>query len=176
ARFAAAAEPPVRRGYVVAGRLVPFKRIDLIIRACNQLAAPLKVIGRHGSDREHLIKLAGPTITFMTDVSDAEMPTELASAKAFLFASHEDFGITPVEAMAAGTPVIAYKAGGALDYVHEGASGAFFADQSVDSLVATIKSTENMHFDPATVRAQAQAFTPEVFRQKLQDFITKISQ
>lgn len=175
-RFATAAEPTVRRGYVVASRLVPFKRIDIIIQACNQLGVPLKVIGRHGSDRERLMKLAGPTITFMADVTDEEMPAELASAKAFLFASHEDFGITPVEAMAAGTPVIAYKAGGALDYVHEGVTGAFFTKQTAASLVATIESTKNMTFDPKTIRAQAQSFSPEVFRQKMHNFITKISQ
>jgi glycosyltransferase involved in cell wall biosynthesis len=175
ARFAEAPEPHKRRGYVVASRQVPMKRIDVIVRACVQLNVPLKVIGR-GPDHDRLVKLSGPTITFMTTVTDEEMAVELASAKAFLFASHEDFGITPVEAMAAGTPVIAYKAGGALDYVHEGVSGAFFTEQTVASLVAAIQSTENMHFDHDAIRRQAQAFAPGVFRQKMTDFLANIRQ
>lgn len=172
ARFAVN-EPKKREGYVTAGRQTPYKRTDLIVAACTQLGVPLKVIGR-GPEHERLKSLAGPTIEFLTQVTDEEMPKHIAGAKAFLFAAYEDFGVTPVEALAAGTPVIAYQKGGALDYVIPGKTGRFFAEQRVDSLVAAIQAFENDTYNHATIRRQAAMFSPEIFQQKLSQLIAKI--
>ncbi len=162
--------PGSRSGFVTAGRQVTYKRFDLIVEACTRLNLPLKVIGR-GPDHDRLVRLAGPSVTFLTNISDEQMPHELASAKAFLFAAHEDFGITPIEAMASGIPVIAYRAGGALDYIVPGVSGEFFNEQSVDSLCAAIQAFQPDHYDADKLRSHAARFSPEAFRTQMQAFI-----
>ena len=155
------------------GRQVPMKKTDLIIKACNELELPLTVIGR-GPEHNNLVNIAGPTITFKTDITDEQMPAELANAKAFVFASFEDFGIAPIEAMACGTPVIAYKAGGALDYVIPGQTGEFFAEQTVDSLVSALKSFNNDDCNPDEIIEKANQFSADKFQTTIQKFFTKI--
>jgi glycosyltransferase involved in cell wall biosynthesis len=162
---------PARKGFITAGRQAPMKRTDIIVEACTQLGLPLTVIGR-GPDHERLVAMAGPSVSFPANVTDEQMVQHMAGAEAFLFASHEDFGITPVEALAAGTPVIAYKAGGALDYVIEGQTGAFFAEQTVESLVAALQNFDSKAYDPATVRTAAEVFSTANFKRKIHDFIT----
>jgi glycosyltransferase involved in cell wall biosynthesis len=162
-----------RQGFVTVGRQTPYKHIDILISACNQLNLPLTIIGR-GPEHEHLQSLAGPTITFKTDLSDDEVARELASAEAFLFAAHEDFGIAPVEAMAAGTPVIAYKAGGALDYVIEGKTGTFFSEQSAESLIRVLQSFSPNQFDQITIKQAAKSFSAESFRHNLKSELERI--
>jgi glycosyltransferase involved in cell wall biosynthesis len=165
--------PAKRIGFVTAGRQVPLKRTDIVVEACTRLNVPLTVIGR-GPDHNRLVAMAGPNVTFLTDVSDDEMPHHFAAAQAFLFASFEDFGIVPIEAMAAGTPVIAYKAGGTLDYIEPGVTGTFFADQAVDALVAAIHDFDASTYDEQVIRQKAHAFAPAVFRAKMTDFISTI--
>lgn len=162
-----------RSGFVTMGRQVPMKKTDLIIKACNELELPLTVIGR-GPEHNNLVNIAGPTITFKTDITDEQMPAELANAKAFVFASFEDFGIAPIEAMACGTPVIAYKAGGALDYVIPGQTGEFFAEQTVDSLMSALKSFNNDDYNPDEIIEKANQFSTEKFQTTIQKFFTKI--
>ena len=159
-----------RSGYILWGRHVPYKRFDLAIEACNNLKAPLTVIGS-GPDTERLKSLAGPTITFIGRVSDEELVQRAQSAKAFLFPNEEDFGISAVEALAAGTPVIAYKKGGALDIVQEGETGVFFEEQSVESLVDAMKRFESMSFLPATLHRKAKRFDKGLFTTKLRNII-----
>ncbi len=159
-----------RSGFITTGRQVPYKRIDLLISACSRLGAPLKVIGK-GPEHENLVKIAGPTIEFFTNVSDAQMPGLLAGAEAFLFAAFEDFGVAPVEALAAGTPVIAYRIGGALDYIKDGENGLFFEAQTKDSLVATILKFQKLRFDYRDVAASARPFSAEAFRQRFIELV-----
>ncbi|HKU19048.1 MAG TPA: glycosyltransferase [Candidatus Saccharimonadales bacterium] len=159
-----------RRGFVTVGRQVPAKHTDIIVAACTQRGTPLTVVGQ-GPEHERLKKLAGPSVTFAPPASDTEVARYMARAEAFLFASLDDFGITPIEAIAAGTPVIAYKAGGALDYVHEGKTGLFFLEQTAASLAHAIEHFDSKEFKPATIRASAAAFAPEVFRRYMQAFI-----
>ena len=159
-----------RSGYILWGRHVPYKRFDLAIEACNNLKAPLTVIGS-GPDTERLKSLAGPTITFIGRVSDEELVQRAQSAKAFLFPNEEDFGISAVEALAAGTPVIAYKKGGALDIVQEGETGVFFEEQSVGSLIDAMKRFESMSFLPATLHRKAKRFDKGLFTTKLRNII-----
>lgn len=163
-----------RQGFVTVGRQVPNKRTDIIVTACTKLDLPLTVVG-NGPEHERLKKMAGPTVTFIPDATDQEVTQYVQNAKAFIFASHDDFGITPIEAMAAGTPVIALKAGGALDYVQEGRTGLFFKEQTAASLVKTLHTFDAAQFDANYVRKQAAAFSPEIFREKLSALINKVT-
>jgi glycosyltransferase involved in cell wall biosynthesis len=172
-RFAQVKQPSKRASFVTAGRQVPYKKTDLIIEACNDLKLPLTVIGR-GPEHERLTQLAGPTIIFKTDVSDKEMPQYFANAEAFIFAAYEDFGVTPVEALAAGTPVIAYRAGGALDYVIEGKTGEFFAEQSVTALGAVVKAFDPARFQIDVLKKQAASFDEKAFKESFRNLIDNI--
>lgn len=157
---------PPRRGLVAAGRQTPYKRLDLAVAACTQLGLPLTVIG-NGPDHQKLRKMAGPTITFITDATDQDIPRYFAAAEAFIFPGTDDFGIVAVEAMAAGTPVIAYKKGGTLDYVMPGKTGLFFNQQTAESLTTTLKTFHQAQFDAHKIQHQAQKFNTAAFRHNL---------
>ncbi len=161
--------PPVtgpRAGYIIWGRHVPYKRFDLAIEVCNKLGLSLTVVGS-GPDTGRLKKLAGPTIRFTGRVSDAELVKLAQSAKAFLFPNEEDFGMSAVEALAAGTPVIAYAKGGALDIVQDGETGVLFKHQTVDDLIEAIKHFETLEFSPATLHRKAKRFDKGFFDTKI---------
>ena len=168
-RFINAAGKYPKFGYVVTGRQVPYKRLDLCIAAFNELHMPLTVIG-NGPEHHKLVKLASKSITFVTDATDYQLPKYLASAEAYIFCSKEDFGIAPVEALAAGTPVIAYKSGGALDYVTP-KTGIFFDNQSLESIVSAVKESQKSHFVQHDLTAKAQEFSTEEFKNKIMKYI-----
>ncbi|HMH70044.1 MAG TPA: glycosyltransferase [Candidatus Saccharimonadales bacterium] len=166
--------PPVkskREGFVVWGRHVPYKRFDIAIEACNKLKAPLTIIGS-GPDTERLKKLAGPTITFTGRISDDELNAIAWKSKAFLFPNEEDFGMSAAESLAAGTPVVAYAKGGALDIVQDGETGILFNEQSVDSLVAAIKRLDDYTFLPATLHRKSKRFAKSLFASKIQKVVS----
>ncbi len=158
--------------FLTVGRLVPYKRIDLAVRACTALGLPLKV-GGSGRDLARLRSIAGPTVEFLGRVPDSDLPALMARCKAFLFPGEEDFGITPVEAMAAGRPVIAYAGGGALDTVIEGRTGAMFGEQSVEALVEALRRFDPHAYDPAAIRRHAEQFDTAVFGQKIRDYVAQ---
>ncbi len=164
-----------RGGFVVVGRQQPYKRIDLAVAACTQLNLPLMVVGR-GPDHAKLVKIAGPSVHFDDNADSAAVVSYMQHAEAFLFPALEDFGITPVEAMAAGTPVIAYKAGGALDYVKPSVTGEFFAEQTVESLSASLQKFSASKFKAARLREHARAFSTENFKQKFASTIVKFTE
>lgn len=159
-----------RFGYIIWGRHVPYKRFDLAIQTANALKVPLTIVGT-GMDTDRLKKMAGPTITFAGRVSDEELVALAHSAKAFLFPGEEDFGIAAVEALAAGTPVIAYAKGGALDIVQEGESGVLFKEQTVESLSKAIKHFETLTFNPATLHRKARRFDKGLFVTKIKKIV-----
>lgn len=164
-----------RRGFLVSGRQTPYKRFDLAVAACTKYDLPLTVIG-DGPDHKHLRQLAGPTVTFLGRVSDEVLEEEFASANALIFPGVDDFGITPVEAMAAGTPVIAYKAGGALDYVLPGKSGEFFTEPTVDSLGQALQTFRPDRYSHAAITVFAGRFSKETFAHAMAHFIKKTLQ
>ena len=168
-RFRMHGKPEPRHGYVVAGRQTPYKRIDLAIAACNELKVPLVVIG-NGPEHRRLEKLAERNVTFLTNVSDFEIINHFQTALAFIFPGKEDFGIVAVEAMAAGTPVIAYQKGGALDFVTS-RTGAFFPQQTVASLVKAIESTQTRSFNYEAIAEHAATFSVPVFVQTMKAVI-----
>jgi glycosyltransferase involved in cell wall biosynthesis len=159
--------------YLVVGRLVPYKRIDLAVRACTQLGLPLKISGA-GRDLSRLQQMAGPTVEFLGRVPDEGLCELMARCKAFLFPGAEDFGITPVQVMAAGRPAIAYASGGALDTVVEGVSGMLFHEQSVESLVEVLQRFDAAIYDPQAIRQHAEQFDVTVFRQKIKDYVVRV--
>ncbi|HMS23209.1 MAG TPA: glycosyltransferase [Candidatus Saccharibacteria bacterium] len=161
-----------RNGFIITGRHVPYKRFDLAIEACNQLQLPLKVLGT-GPETKKLKRLAGPTIDFKGYVSDQEIVTLLQSAEAFIFPGLDDFGIAPVAAMAAGTPVIAYKDGGSLDYIVEGKTGLFFNKQTSSSLETALQNFKKHIFNSEHIKNEAKEYDPVIFRQKMHDYIAK---
>lgn len=173
-RFAAST-PHKRHGFVTVGRLVPYKKVDLIIQACNQLHAPLTVVGR-GPEESRLRSMAGPTVTFDTAADDTKVARYLAGAQAFLFCAYEDFGVAPVEAMAAGTPVVAYQSGGTLDYIVPGKTGVFFANQTVEDLIEAIQTVQEKDFTPSTIQKHAAAFSVPHFRTAIEQFVNDTHQ
>lgn len=160
-----------RDGYILWGRHVPYKRFDLAIQACNNLLRPLTVVGS-GPDTERLKALAGPTIEFTGRISDDELVQRAQHAGAFLFPNEEDFGISAVEALAAGTPVIGYAKGGILDIVQDGETGILFEHQTVEDLMAAIERFETMSFLPATLHRKSKRFAATLFGQKLRKIVS----
>lgn len=156
--------------FLIVSRLIPYKRVDLAIQACNQVGASLKIIGA-GRDRSRLESLAGPTIEFLGWQSDAQVREHLQRCAAFVFPAEEDFGIAPVEAMAAGRPVVAFGAGGALDTVVEGVTGLFFRQPSVAALATTLDAARRIAWDPAAIVAHASQFDVNTFKSKLAGFV-----
>ena len=156
--------------FLITSRLIPYKRIDLAIEACNQLQLPLVVSGS-GRDLERLQRLAGPTIRFLGHLSDEEVIHYFTHCRAFLFPGEEDFGITPLEAQAAGRPVIAYGAGGALASVVDGVTGTFFHEQTVESLASVLASFDERVYNPLTIHNHALEFDTPRFQRRILQFV-----
>jgi glycosyltransferase involved in cell wall biosynthesis len=157
---------------LVVSRLIPYKRIDLAVQAMSRLGRRLIVVG-DGRDRANLERMAGPSVTFKGRLPDQEVAELMANCQAFIFPGFEDFGITPVEAQAAGRPVLALARGGALDTVIEGQTGLFFQDQTVDALIEAVEKFEKMSFNPAAARDNAERFSAGRFEQELRSFINE---
>lgn len=156
--------------YVVVSRLVPYKRIDLAVAAASELKLKLKVVGR-GSELKKLEKLAGGAVEFISDAQDSDVTKIIEGARALIFPGKEDFGIAPLEAMAAGKPVIAYQGGGALDYVIEGKTGVLFKDQTVSGLSGAIKVFEGIEWDSEQISKYARNFSCDRFKKQIKSFI-----
>ena len=158
--------------YLFVSELVSYKRADLAILACNALNRRLVVIG-DGPEAKKLKKMAGPNIEFLGRVPDRILEDHVENCRALLFPAEEDFGIVPVEAMAAGAPVIAYGRGGAKDYVLPGQTGLFVNDQTVAGMIESLVRFELMaeRFDPVTIANHAAGFDSAIFRRRMMDFI-----
>lgn len=159
--------------YLFLGQLVGYKRADIAVAACTATHRPLVVIG-DGPMRKKLEAAAGPTVRFAGWLEAEALRRQVRECKALLFPGEEDFGIVPVEAQAAGRPVIAYAAGGALETVTDGVSGLFFADQTKEALGNALDEFEKRagEFDPVAINSRARAFSPEHFDTAFMEFVT----
>lgn len=157
-----------RQYYLYVSELVPYKRADLAVEAFAGLDLPLKVVGR-GEDFERLSRIARPNVQMLGRVEDAQLADLYRGARALVFPAEEDFGIVPVEAMACGTPVIAYGRGGALDSVRDGVTGCFFDEQTPSALRAAVLDFESRRadFDPVAIAQHARGFGAARFRREL---------
>jgi glycosyltransferase involved in cell wall biosynthesis len=172
ARFAEALTEDRGDYFLSLGRLIPYKRVDLAVRACSELGLPLLVAGS-GRDRARLEGLAGPTVKFLGRAPDADLPALFARCRGFIFPGLEDFGITPVQAQAAGRPVIAFAGGGALDTVQEGVNGVLFHEPTVEALKAALVRFNAMRFDARVVQQSAARFDAAVFAEQLRSFMAE---
>ncbi len=171
-RFRAGSSSQLRHGFVVAGRQTPYKRFDLAIEACEVISQPLVVIG-NGPDHKRLEKLAGRSTTFLSNVNDSEMTDHFQTALGFIMPNADDFGIVAVEAMAAGTPVIAYNKGGAIDYVVPSKTGLLFERQTLKSLSSSLEIAAGKNWDYDAIAAHAQNFSVDSFRKSMREFISQ---
>lgn len=156
--------------FLVVSRLNSYKRIDLAVEACSRYDLPLKVIGS-GPMLGELRRLAKGNVEFLGRQSDAEIARRLAECRALILPGEEDFGITPLEAMACGRPVIAYRAGGALETVVEGETGFFFDQQTPQALGEVLRDLRFMSFNKEQVRRRALQFDRTVFQKKIKEFV-----
>ncbi len=159
--------------FLIVSSLVRYKRIDLAIEACNKLGKYLKVVGE-GSDMQRLKKLSGPTIEFYGWRQGDELADLYASAIGTIFPGDEDFGLVPLESMACGTPVIAYRSGGALETIVEGKTGEFFGDPTVEALQEVLVKFDSTKYSRDACREQARKFSQEKFKQELSQKITEV--
>ncbi|WP_448574332.1 glycosyltransferase [Trichothermofontia sp.] len=171
-------QPEKQDFYLTVSRLVPYKRVDIIVQAFNQLDRPLIVIG-DGPDLPRLRQMARPHIQFLGAQPNAIVEQHMAQAKAFVYAACEDFGIAPVEAQACGTPVIGYGAGGVGETVRDwqqdpqGGTGILFTPQTPTALMAAVEAFEQhqTQFSPEVIRRQAERFSPQIFAEHYGRFL-----
>jgi glycosyltransferase involved in cell wall biosynthesis len=156
--------------FLIVSALVPYKKIDLAVQAFNELNYPLKIIGA-GTELEKLKKMSNPNIEFLGWKSNSELRKYYARAQALVFPGEEDFGITPLESQACGTPVIAFKKGGVLETVLDGRTGLFFEKQDKSSLIQAIEKFKDIIYDRQILRENALEFRTEVFQEKIKKFL-----
>ena len=175
-------QQPREEFYLSVCRLVPYKRVDLVVQACRELNLPLLVVG-DGPERQRLEALAGPRTQFLGRCPADEVEQLMARCRAYLYAGLEDFGIAPVEAMAAGAPVIGLGRGGLLDTVRclqqhpSTATGLLFADQSLNAVTAALRRFEAeqlwKRLPSEQLRRHAEGFSPQQFKQRLQSLLVE---
>ncbi len=170
ALYAPAPPSEVGSHFLIVSRLVGYKRIDLAVQACNQLGLPLRIVGT-GPDLAGLKRIAGPTIEFLGRLSDAEVAHEFARCRALIFPGEEDFGMTPLECMASGRPVVAFAAGGALETVVDGETGVLFQAQTAECLAAALQSMSTREWAPDALQKYAAQFGVNVFESRMMRFL-----
>lgn len=163
-------QAPASPYFLAVGRMVPYKRFDLLIEAANERKLPLKIVGR-GQDDKRLRAMAGPTVEFLGYVPDADLPALYANADALLFPQYEDAGIVQLEAQACGTPVIAYDAGGAKTLTKNGVTSILFPRQTKESLMEALDAFATKTWDRAAIRDFARGFSQDVFRGRMQETV-----
>jgi glycosyltransferase involved in cell wall biosynthesis len=156
--------------YLIVSALVPYKKVDLAVKAFNKTGKRLIIVGK-GPDEEKLRQLAKPNVEFVGWKSDDELALLYAGCTALVFPGEEDFGIVPLEAMASGKAVIAYGKGGALETVQDGLSGVFFYKQTVEALEIAVSKAEQMQFDVENVRKRALQFSRSIYKDAMKKFI-----
>lgn len=158
--------------FLVVSRLLPYKRVDLVVEAASRLSLPLDVIGE-GPERRRLEAAAGPTVRFLGRQPDARVREAMASCAALVVAGTEDFGLAPVEAQASGRPVVAFASGGALETVEDGETGYLFFEQTWEAVAEALERAGRDELAPTRLRAAAERFDVSVFEARLTGFIAR---
>ncbi len=158
--------------YLIVSRLVAYKRVDLAIEACNKLKRNLVVVGE-GSEVENLKRLAGPTVSFLGNLTDAQLLTYYQDCRALIFPQKEDFGLVAVEAQLCGSPVIGYNRGGAVEIVQSGKTGELFTSQTIDSLTEELQRFEKRKYDSGDCRQHALQFGLPAFNKSFSQLVTR---
>ncbi len=172
-RFRIESSPKKENYYLIVSRLGGYKKVDIAVLAFNKLGKRLKIVG-DGPQLDYLRSIAAPNVELLGRVADSKVTELMKGCKAFIFPTLEDFGIAPVEAQAAGKPVIAYGQGGALETVVEGKTGVFFKEQTSKSIMEAIQRFEKMKFNPEECRWQAEKFSEKVFKENMVEFVSKV--
>jgi glycosyltransferase involved in cell wall biosynthesis len=159
---------------IVVSRLLGYKRIDLAIRGCARAGVPLVVVGTGPAEAELRALAAGTATTFRGYVDDATVDALVGAARAVILPGEEDFGLVPLEAAAAGTPTIALRAGGALETIVEGETGAFFDAPDDVALAAALRGFDRSRYAPARLRAHAETFAPPQFIARLRAIVDEV--
>lgn len=158
--------------YLIGCRLVPYKRVDVVIESFKEMGLKLKVFG-DGTDYERLVKIAGqaPNIEFLGRVDEEKRKELYSKCLAFIHPQEEDFGLTPLEAMASGRPVIAYRKGGATETIIENETGIFFDKQKKEDIIKAVRTFKTENFDSQKIRKHAENFSVEKFKKNIKAFI-----
>lgn len=162
--------------YLTVSRMVPYKKIDLIVESFTQMPGKKLVVIGDGPEMSKVKRKAGKNVEILGHLPDAAVRDQMKRARAFIFAAEEDFGIAPVEAQAAGTPVIAFGRGATLETILDKRTGLFFDQQTVPSLVDAITVFETLTFDPHSARENAMRFNKARFQREFRDFVTRKAQ
>ena len=158
--------------FLSAGRLMAYKRFDIVIQAFNELGIPLKIIGR-GPEMKRLKKMAKSNIEFLGRVNDEELAKYFSQCQAFIFPQEEDFGIMAIEVMASGTPLIAYRGGDIPEHMEDGKTGIFFERQTPQDIIQAIKNFKNSNYDSEYIKNHVLKFDKRVFKAKIKEYIEK---
>jgi glycosyltransferase involved in cell wall biosynthesis len=156
--------------FITAGRFMAYKRFDITIKAFNKLGIPLKILGR-GPEFKNLKKMAKNNIEFLGRVSDEELADYFSKCQAFIFPQEEDFGLTAIEAMACGTPLIAYRGGDIVEHMEEGKTGLFFENQTPEDIVEVVKNFKASFYDGEYIRSRVLKFDKKYFKDKIKNYI-----
>ncbi len=159
--------------FLIVSRLVPYKKVDLAIKAFNKLKLPLKIVGT-GSEQGRLKRISGPMIKFLGDLTDRELVRYYSECRALIFPGIEDFGLTILEAQSFGKPVVAFRGGGAQETIIEGKTGLFFDKQNTESLIAAVKQFNNTTIDPEDCIDQASKFSLDKFKEQFMITIERL--
>jgi glycosyltransferase involved in cell wall biosynthesis len=158
--------------FLAVGRHMTYKRFDLVVEAFNKLGLKLKIIG-HGTETKKLKKMAGPNIEFLGRISDEEVSRHFSECRAFIFPQEEDFGLTAMEAMASGTPLIAYRGGDIPEHMEEGKTGLMFEHQTAKDIVEAVKKFKDEDYDPNYIRERILRFDKKLFQDKIKNYVEK---
>jgi len=158
--------------FLLVGRLMAYKRFDIVIRAFNKMGLKLKILGR-GPEYKRLKSMAKENIEFLGRVSEEDLRKYYSRAKAFIFPQEEDFGITAIEAMASGRPIVAFRGGDIPEHMEEEKMGVFFDNQKVKDIIQAVEKIDSMEFDSQYIRQKVLKFDKGIFKDKIKDYIEK---
>ena len=171
-RFYVSSADKIGDYFLLVGRMMKYKKMDLVIRAFNKMKLPLKIVGR-GVEFKNLQKIAGPTIEFLGRISDRELKKIYSEVQGFIFPQEEDFGIVAIEALASGRPVIAYRAGDVEENIEVGKTGVFFEEQTEEGVIKAVKEFRKINFDSQYIRQQALKFDKKVFKKQIKRVVNE---